>query len=338
MTLASSVIRSLLLRQHGLRVLPIVGLLALSSSRSMAEDNDAATRTAARDLASQGVEALERHDYTTALDRFERAFTLVPAPSISLLRARSLVQLGRYLEALDVYEKTQRVPLPPDAPEAFKQAVIDAQRESETLWRDVPRLTVHVRNATPPPTDLTITLDSKRVPAALLDVSRPVDPGTHEIAAHAKGFVATSQTITLERGSKTTVDISLVAERENDASLVENRSTRDQHAHSGHSKRIWGWATVGVGSAGLVISGVAGAIALNKHSTLESQCHPGCPTGASEDLNTFRTTRTLSYASLIAGSASIGLGSYLLLSGSSDDSPAVGASIGPAQVRLWGRF
>lgn len=335
MTSVSSIVGST--RWRGLRLLPILAGLALSPSRSSAQNNEAENRTAARDLAVQGAEAFDRHDYLTALDRFERAFALVPAPSISVMQARSLAQLGRYLEALDVYEKTQRMPLPPDAPEAFKQAVLDAHRESESLWNDVPRLTIHVQAPMPLPSDLTILLDSKKVPPALHDVSRPADPGPHQITVHATGFATESRAISLERGSNTKVNIPLVATDASTPAPVENRSMHDSLAQDGQVKRIGGWAAVGVGSAGLVLSGITGIIALQKHSTLNSQCHPGCPAGAADDLSAFRTTRTLSYVSFIAGSASLGVGSYLLLSGS-NNSPSVGASIGPAQVGLWGRF
>ena len=337
MTSVSSPIGFSLSRFRGLRLLPIVGVLLLSPEYSAAQTNDAEIRTAARDLASQGIEAFERHDYAAAIDRFERAFALVPAPSISVMHARSLVQVGRYIEALDVYEKTQRMALPPDAPEAFKQAVSDAHSESEVLWRSVPRLTIHIRTLAPPPSDLTITLDSKRVPAALLDVSRPADPGMHQIAARAAGFNQEVRSVSLESGSHTTVDITLVAARANSPILTEASTHDAVPAEGGPAKRILGWTGVGVGSAGLVLSGVTGIVALKKHATLESQCHPGCPVSATDDLSTFRTARTISYASFIVGAASLGVGGYLLLSGS-NNTPSIGATIGPEQVALWGHF
>ena len=337
MTSVSSHIGFSLSRFRRLRLLPIVALLSLSPAYSAAQKDDAEIRTAARDLASQGIEAFERHDYAAAIDRFERAFALVPAPSISVMHARSLVQIGRYLEALDVYEKTQRMPLPPDAPEAFKQAVSDAHSESEGLWRSVPRLTIHVQTLAPPPSDLTIALDSKRVPAALLDVSRPADPGPHRITAHAVGFNQETRSVLLEPGSQTTVDIPLVAADSNTPVLMKESTHDAPPARGSQATQILGWSGVGVGSAGFVLSGITGIIALKKHSTLESQCHPGCPVSAADDLSTFRTTRTISYASFIVGAASLGVGSYLLLSGSSH-TPSVGATIGPEQVALWGRF
>ena len=166
---------------------------------------------------------------------------------------------------------------------------------------------------------------------------RPVDPGPHQIVAQATGFIRETRTISLERGSKTTVEIPLLAGAANTEFPVQDRSMHDDLPREGQAQRTWGWAAVGVGSAGLVISGITGVIALQKHSTLDTQCHPGCPVGAADDLSTFRTTRTMSYASFIVGSASLGLGGYLLLAGSGN-SPTVGASIGPAHVGLWGRF
>jgi hypothetical protein len=201
----------------------------------------------------------------------------------------------------------------------------------------VPRLTIHIRTLAPPPSDLTITLDSKRVPAALLDVSRPADPGMHQIAARAAGFNQEVRSVSLESGSHTTVDITLVAARANSPILTEASTHDAVPAEGGPAKRILGWTGVGVGSAGLVLSGVTGIVALKKHATLESQCHPGCPVSATDDLSTFRTARTISYASFIVGAASLGVGGYLLLSGS-NNTPSIGATIGPEQVALWGHF
>jgi len=340
MTSVSNVKNPLCFRWRRLAVVPWLLLPALLPTRAIAQDADAESRTAARDLATQGVEAFEQRDFATALDRFERAYSLVPAPSISIMQARSLVQMGRYVEALDRYEKTQRMPLPPAAPDAFKQAVADAKLESTQLWTEVPRLTIHVRPSGSVPKDLTLLLDSKRVPNALLDVSRPADPGPHHVTVQASGYATESRSIVLERGGQVTLDIPLLPPQKPPASLATSGRTSysDGSVSDDHSStRTWGWVGVAAGSTGLVLSAVTGVIALGKHSTLEAQCHPGCPASAADDLSTFRTTRTLSYATLLAGSASLGVGGYLLIS-NSHRHQSVGASVGPSFVGLWGNF
>ena len=120
-------------------------MAATWSSASHAQGVDAETRTVARELARQGADAFERHDYTTALDRLTRAFSLFSAPTISVMQARSLVHLGRFVEALDKYEETQRMSLGDDSPDAFRQAVNEAKSEAEELRARIPRLLIRVR-------------------------------------------------------------------------------------------------------------------------------------------------------------------------------------------------
>ncbi len=188
------------------RTLPALLAIFLNSPIVQAQDSGAEMRTAARDLAVQGAEAFDHQDYATALDRFGRAFTLVPAPSISIMQARSLAKLGRVLEALDRYERTQHMQLAEDAPEAFKQAVLDARREGEELWNRVPRLTIHVTVSAVSPNDLIILLDSKPVPGALLDIGRPIDPGPHQVTVRAQGYESETRAITLAPGDRTTLN------------------------------------------------------------------------------------------------------------------------------------
>ncbi len=332
-----------LIRQWVRRGLAPFLALALASPILRAQDSGAAVRTMARDLAAQGAEAFEHQDYKTALDRFGRAYSLVPAPSIVIMQARSLAKLGRVIEALDKYEKTQHMPLADDAPDAFRQAVSDARREGEELWKNVPRLTIHVRVSPVSPNDLTVSLDGRQLPGALMDVSQPTDPGPHTIAVKAAGFETETRSVTLEVGDRVTLDIPLVADTRaakppsagssSPSSSLSDRASREPSA----AMRPWAWTAVGVGTAGLALSAITGVIALEKKSTLDTQCHPGCPASAANDISTFRTTRTVSYASLLVGSASIGLGGYFLLTGSGEQR-TIGATLSPTHVGIWGDF
>ena len=330
-------------RQLTGRALQLLLALVLATKALHAQDSGAEVRTAARDLAVQGAEAFDHHDYATALDRFGRAYSLVPAPSISIMQARSLSKMGRVIEALDSYEKTQRMQLAADAPDAFRQAVVDARVESEELWTHVPHLTIHVRVSPVAPNNLTILLDSKQVPGALLDIARPIDPGQHQVIVKAEGYVSETRSITLELNERVTVDIPLIAKsspaKSPSLEFVSSRpNSNDRPARDPvASIKPWAWVAVGVGTAGLAVSAVTGVIALNKKATLDEQCHPGCPADAASDISTFRTTRTISYVSLLGGAASLGLGGYILLRSPSEQR-FVGASLGPAHAGIWGVF
>jgi hypothetical protein len=354
MTLASSHTSPSVKRTQWMRCsLPVLLALALTSHLVRAEDSGAQMRTMARDLADQGAQAFEQNDYAAALDRFARAFALVPAPSISIMRARALVKLGRILEALDEYEKTQRMQLGDDASAAFKQAVLDARREGELLWTRVPRLTIRVRSSEVAPKDLRVQFDSKLLPVALLDVGRPIDPGSHEIKVDAPGYETETRAFTIEAGENITLDIALKAVHATESPTVTPNTSSPKASgaaespapnshqpttrHSTTTGKPWAWVAAGIGVAGLATSGITGVVALEKKSALDAQCHPGCPPGAASDISTFRTTRTLSYASFFAGAAFLGLGGYFLLTDSGEQK-LVGATFSPTHLAVWGAF
>jgi hypothetical protein len=318
-----------------------LGLTCVTAAAYAAEP-DAETRTQARELARRGAEAFEQKDYKTALDRFARAETLFRAPSIAVMRARSLVELGRLVEALDAYEATARMPLAGDAPVAFREAVNDAKREAEELRHRVPHLTLHIRADKGIPTGLVVLLDGKAVPEALLDVERPVDPGSHEVRASAPEHVPVTQGARLNERDHLTLDVVLGSDNAAAASPSSTRAIEAVGAASAEQKSggssVWGWALVGAGAAGIGVGAITGAIALNKKSSLDAQCRPGCPPSASSELDAFRSNRTLSYVSFAVGAVAFGAGGYILLFTHRSEAGHVAAGVGPGTIEISGAF
>lgn len=313
---------------------------ACFTSNATAQEADAETRTAAREMATQGAEAFERNDYETALDRFQRASSLFRAPSISVMEARTLVKLGRLVAALDKYEETRHTALPADASEALQRAVNDAARESEELRARIPLLRISLVGK-PRSGEVKVTIDGKPVPPALLDVERPVDPGHHAIEATAPGMSPVHQSIELVQGEHRQLEIQFGSNTPHDRLLLAAQS--EQHTTPGvdstprSSLATWGWAATGLGAVGLGTSLVTGLVALGKKSDLDAACHPGCPQSSSDTLDSFRFNRTLSYASFVVGAAALGVGGYILLSGSRESSH-VSASLSPSGAALSGAF
>ncbi|MES1187332.1 MAG: hypothetical protein ABUL60_26180 [Myxococcales bacterium] len=172
-----------------------------------AQEADAGTRMAARELAESGAEAFDRQDFATALDRFQRAESLYKVPSISIMVARCFARTGRVVEAVDKFEATLRVPLDAAAPDAFQRAVAEATTEVEAARARVARL--ELRLPTDAPADTVVTLDGKPVPPALLGVPTPVNPGAHRLVANALGRTPYSLDLVLPEGGRQEVAISL---------------------------------------------------------------------------------------------------------------------------------
>jgi hypothetical protein len=306
-----------------------------------AQPVEIAARTAAREFATKGAEAFERGAFAEALEYLKRANTLHPAPSISVLEARALVHLGRFLEALDRYEQTMRAPLPDDAPEAYRAATRDAAVESEQLKSRIPHLSIQVQSVGATPQDVVVLLDGKSLPIALLNVDFPADPGDHEVVVRAPKFDMVTRNVHLAERERVVLEIAMdlpaltapVAVSPSAVALEADAAP----PRVSSLRPFWGWATVGGGAAALLTAAVTGKIALDSKSHLDSVCRPGCPEGNENEIGNFRTFRTVSY---VAGGVSIalmGLGGYLLLHDPVDDR-SVSVGVEGSGIQLRGKF
>jgi hypothetical protein len=323
-------------------ILTPVLLVIMRAPAGHAQSAGAETRTVARDLARQGADAFDQQDYATALDRLTRAYSLFRAPTISLMQARALTRLGRLVEALDKYEETHHTALGDEPSEAFVKAMNDAKAEGDELRPRIPRLLIKIRAADGRADGLSVQLDGKPVPAALLDVERPVDPGTHQVAVTAHNYESLVRYTRLTEGDRVVLELPLApvskaARTVGRAPAAPKPEPSPSSPAEPATTAVWGWLGVAVGTAGLASSAITGVVALQRKSTLDSVCRPGCPSSAAEDIDSFRSMRTISYVSLAVGAASLGLGGYLLLSGS-PEAAHVGVSVGPGNAGIGGAF
>jgi hypothetical protein len=294
-------------------------------------------RTAARELATLGAEAYEQKDFRLAYDRLTRAFALYPVPSISIMQARSLQQLGQFVDALDRFEETRRMPLAEDAPEAFRVAVRDAAAEGEQLRTRIPRLFIQVSRGGVATTDVAVTIDGRVLPDVLLNVDCPVDPGEHVVVVKAKAAVSVTRQVKILEKERVVLDISLDVAAPLPTPSWELMSPVASSPPPSNTRKWWGWGAVGGGAAALLGAAITGKVALGKQSSLDRKCDPGCPVGSEGEIDAFRTYRTASYVTASASVVLVGVGGYLLLTqGSSGAKTAV--SVGGNGVTLSGRF
>ena len=308
MTLA---FRATTLRPLRSAVLALLTGALLTTSSAFAQD--AELRTAARDLATQGAQAFEAGDYAQASDFFRRAHELVPAPSIALLRARSLAKLGQLLEAIDIYEQTARFKLPDEAPEAYLQAVETARNEMEDVRRRLPRLKlilIGVASNEHPQ----VSMDDKVTPDALLGVERPINPGQHRIEARVAGQLRATRELSMVEGQNYQVELDVRPVQPEPKTVVLAPAASDtSQPHSW--QRTGGYVALGVGALGLGIGTYTGIVALNRKSELDAVCNPNCPPSSASDIDSFRSNRTISYVSFGVGIVSAATGVALLVLG-----------------------
>jgi hypothetical protein len=316
-----------------------VASVGLSLSRTALAQPTEADRATARALAAEGYEALERHDYKVAEDRFRRADALVHAPTIVVDRARALVGLGRLVEAFEAYQLVLREGVPANSPPSWKQAQVDAGKEVPAVERRLAWLVLRVEG----PSDPRVTIDGAPVPNASLGARRAIDPGRHTIRVTADGFVSTGRSVTLSEAQEQELTIKLDTPPE--VELQESPTPAAPPPEAEHKKpNIPMWVAFGAGGAGLIFGSVTGVIALNKHADLEPQCPNGdCPYELDDEVSSFRTFGTLSGIGFGVGVAGIATGAVLFFtnkSGSSSSETGTGITprIGLGSVSVEGRF
>lgn len=191
-----------------------IGLLALcvallGPSLALAQTADPAARAAARDLGYQGVKAYQNADYSTAVDRLSRAYQVLKVPSLGLWLGRSLAQQGKLVEASELFLEVSRLSISGGDEAVQKRAQDDASKERVALQRRIAKLGVTVTG--PDSAAAKVTVDDREVPAALLGVQSPTNPGSHVVVARSSNGTTARREVVLAEGGAQTVSLQLSA-------------------------------------------------------------------------------------------------------------------------------
>jgi hypothetical protein len=278
-------------------------------------------RDQARSLAHDGMRLLDAGRHTEALSHFRHARSLVHAPTLAVLEARTLEELGRLKEARDLYRQVVERAEVPGEPHAFALAHRQSAQHLKDLDKKLPRLVFEVEEATR--LDV-VSVDGEAVALVGGRGEVRLDPGRH-VVTHQRGK---------ERVARV---VHLLAYQEK-VLVFESESP-------GATQRTLGWIGVGVGAAGVVTGVTAGMVAANADRELEKDCVSGsCPPASHDALDRFRTARTVSTMGYVAGLVGAGLGVALLTTAPSGPDriakrqPALSLSAGWRVAYLSGQF
>jgi hypothetical protein len=301
----------------------------VTSRGALAQVSDA-DRATARKLAQQGQDALDHKDYTTAVDRFDRARQLIAAPTIALGLARAQVGLGKLVAAQETYARIVREGVAPGASAVFTKAVADARAELDALEPRIPTVVIELKGAT----SAKVTLDGAIIPAAAIGVSRPVDPGQHAVRAEADGFAPAEASFTVDERKSERVALTLVpaprsAPADHDGSASPAKSS---------PMRTIGFVGIGLGAAGLALGGITGAMALGKHSELAPICPMGHCTNQAPAIDQYHLYANLSTAGFVVGGAFAVTGIVLAAIAPKNATPPVAMALGPSWIGASGSF
>lgn len=209
------------------RSVRVLGLLGMAVGISLAcvspaWAQSAADKATARQLATDGIQLFQKERFADALDKLERAEALFDAPVHLLYIARCHAKLNHLVEAAEAYRRLVRSELPVKAPQTFKDAVADGQRELPDIEPKIPTLRVDVTPANAK--DLRLTIDGEDVSTAVIGVDRPVNPGAHVVEVTAAGRSAVSQKVDVAVAAKQVVKLQLPRAAEGEPGAVETGS------------------------------------------------------------------------------------------------------------------
>jgi len=313
----------------------------LWAATSWAEPS-AADRATARSLAGEGYQALQEKDYATASDRFSRADALVHAPTLMIDWARSLVGLGKLVEAQERYEQIVREGVEPKAPKSWQRALADAATELAQLKPRLAWVTISVSGSN----DAHVTIDGASVPSAAIGVRRAVNPGSLQVKAQADGFLSQKKSVTLSEGGEESVSFNLEPDPDAHAAPAVKELPPPPPPKVEHHAPTMMYVAFGVSAAGFVVGGITGGLALSKRSDLIGVCNSdrdcqSTQAGTISDYRTFGTVSGVGFAVGVAG-AGTGLALWLLNRGAKDETTAHGAFVRPyvglGNVGAMGRF
>ena len=280
-------------------------------------DPSAEDKAGARAAAERGGAEYKAAHFKEALDLFLRAESLIHAPTHVLMIARTQAALGDIVVAKESYLKITREDLASTAPPAFKRAHGDAEKELKDLEPRIPAIQVTVNGAAAPK-GLVVLMDDKAVPAALVGIPRPVNPGKHAFKATAEGFAAPEKSLTVKEGES----LSLVLDLQPAAivaSVPPGGAVDPGHGGPGDqvtppqtpgNGRYVGLAMMGVGVVGIVVGGVFSGLYAMKRGQADdafTKCGVGCsgaPADAVRALDTDANGKgTIGMIGLAAGGA-----------------------------------
>jgi hypothetical protein len=278
---------------------------------------------AGRQLFVDALKDEENGRFAEALAKYQRVLLLRDTANIRYRMGSSLEHLGKIVQAVDAYSAAVRLGTE-GATSGDAEVVRAAQARLDALAPKVAH--VALKLPVPPPPEVEVTVDGEPVAAkALPDL--PLDPGSHVVAATAKGTRPFRAQISLLEGSR--VDVPILLE----PVTVEPPPPPPPQTSSPYR-------TIGIVSAaagGVLLIGGVIVLALRSSAigTLNDACpNRNCPASRQDELqgtqDRAKLEGPLGVALLATGAAALGTGIVMVAIGGSDTKPA--ARLGSAPV------
>jgi len=260
----------------------------------------------------------------------QRAESLHHAPTILGRLGECQVAMGQIVQGTENLNSVVREPLAANAPQVFRDAQTRAQK---VLTSATPKIAYLTLRLDPADAKANVLVDGKAVPPALIGAERPTDPGTRQIEATAEGYLPVKSQVTLLEGAHQ----ELAVKFEKDPNFVAAAAPAvapapitpapavppgtDASAPPQQKSHTAAFVAYGVGGAGILVGSIAGIIAISKSGDCPSKL---CKSQG--DLDSLKSTATVSTIGFGVGVAGIALGTILLVVSNKQEAPPATAS------------
>jgi hypothetical protein len=317
------------------------GTTTLDSGIAFAAPSEA-DKAKARALMDEGDRRVDRGDQAGALVVYRQADAIMSVPTTGIEVARTLVSLGKLIEAREVALAVVRIPTKAGEARVFGIARRDAAELARDLERRIPSLRIDV-DAFEHPSTVSVKIDGVEAHPPPLLAPRKLDPGPHTLVIAAPDYRTQTRTITLAEGDDRTVDVELVAVAPRKRArrlVIAAPAPGDRAAEGGVSPLVY--VGFGVGAAGLAVGGVAGAMSLSHAAEAKEFCtNDVCAPAASEDLEASKKWGNISTIGFAVGGVGVAIGVVGLLTSGGSERPSTASVepvIGPRWTGVRGRF
>jgi tetratricopeptide (TPR) repeat protein len=313
-------------RARSLGLALVLAACAWGSPAAAEDDKDRA-----RDFARKALDEIDAGDFEAAYGHASEAERLYHAPVHLEAMGAALEGLGRLAEAADIYERLVAEPVPPSAPQVFRDAQEHAKKRLAELGAKVPSLLIRMRGA--PVEKIRVTVDDREL-SYVEGLARRVDPGTRVLRVEADGMEPHEETVELpSKGGVVTIDVSLRA-----SGTEAPPSETPTPVESSEGSLVPAFVAFGVGAAALGVGAITGALALGTAGDLDERCpDKQCTAADQDDYDSAVTMGTVSTIGFVVAGVAIAAGVVLF---AVRPGGSAGAQAGaPVEITVgWGRL
>jgi hypothetical protein len=279
-------------------LVPVSPSLAASSAGNHHSDTDSA-----RALVKEASELQQQGALAPALEKLQRAYELVPTPTLLWPIAELALALTRPVEGLQALHGYRRLITPDQMAPGQQQQ--DIERLQRRLRAQAAQLQLRAKAGT------NLVIDGKAVGKAPLAEAVLTNPGEHRVEAVTSQGIQ-RRTVAATEGSVVEIDFTAAA---TDKAAVSSVPTVAGDTIVGspapYHPSLITWAAIGLSSAVLTAASLSGATALARTQSLQSLCpgrtcidiRDGDIATLNEKVTAQRTASTVSYALWGTGAA-----------------------------------